>query len=65
VDLWPENQIALDIYQMIQAMGPEITLQFLDLEFNQREAEDLMYKLLSINQIIRQIQEEEQKNADH
>jgi len=62
--LWPENQIALDIYQMIQAMGPEITLQFLDLEFNQREAEDLMYKLLSINQIIRQIQEEEQKNAD-
>jgi len=63
--LWPENQIALDIYQMIQAMGPEITLQFLDLELNQREAEDLMYKLLSINQIIRQIQEEEQKNADH
>ena len=54
----PENQRALDTWNMIQAVGPEMTMRLIDIKLTKREAEDLLWKLTTINQTIRQFEAE-------
>ena len=52
----PENQETLDLYRKIKAFGSDLTFTLLDLTLTKFEAEELMYKLSSIENIINEFQ---------
>jgi hypothetical protein len=58
VDLLEENILALDIWNKIQAVGPELAWRMLDLKLTQAEAEDLLEKLSFISSVIRRWERE-------
>jgi hypothetical protein len=63
VDLLPENQEALDLYHKIKAFGSDLTFTLLDLKLTKFEAEELMYKLSSIENIISGFQKDQKEGS--
>ncbi len=54
----PENQFALDMYHRIKAFGAETVFQLIDLELSKIEADDLLEKMMLIENIRAEIQRE-------
>lgn len=52
VELLPENDLALDLYNKIEALGAETVFRMVDLTLDQAEADDLLEKMALIAGII-------------
>lgn len=61
VDLLPENQQAIDLYNKIKAFGSDLTFTLLDLKLTKFEAEELMYKLSIIENIVNEFQSQKEE----
>jgi len=61
VDLLPENIPAVDLWNTIQAVGPELAWRMMDLTLSQMEAESLLEKLALIASVIRRWEAEKAK----
>ena len=59
----PENQMAVDIYNKIQAVGPELTFRLMDLKLTHTEAENLLEKLTIIANVIAEMREEKKAES--
>jgi len=53
VDLLEENILAIDVWNKIQAVGPELTWRMMNLKLTATEAEELLEKLAFISATIR------------
>jgi len=56
----PENQLAVDLWNKIQAVGTELTFRMMSLTLTHREAEDLLEKLTLIAGVIAEMREEKE-----
>ena len=53
--------MAVDLWNKIQAIGPELTFKLVDLKLTRIEAEDLLEKLTDIAGVIAEMREEKKE----
>jgi len=56
--LLPENQFAFDLYQKIKALGADVVFELMDLKLTVMEAENLLEKMVYIENVINEFQQE-------
>ncbi len=62
VELWPENVLAVELYQRARRLGWETTLALLDLELSPVEAAGLLDKLMVIEETLITLQQKGEKH---
>ena len=58
----PENDLALELYHKIQALGAETVFKFMDLTIDQEEAGELLGKMALIAGIINEWQAQQKED---
>lgn len=61
IDLLPENQEALDLWHKIKAFGSDLVFTLVDIKLTKYEAEELLYKLSLIENIINEFQNQKKE----
>ena len=61
VELLPENDQAIDLYNKIEALGADTVFRLVDLTLTSLEAEDLLEKLAMISGVIAEWKAEQKK----
>jgi len=59
--LLPENQKVLEIWQQIKAFGSDLVFTLLDLQLTRLQAEELLQKLSTIEDIINDFQNQQKE----
>ena len=62
MDLLPENITAVDFWNTIQAVGPELAWRMTDLTLTQTEAEELLEKLALIARTVKRWEAEKNES---
>lgn len=60
IDLAPENQTTIDLWHKIKAFGSDLVFTLLDLKLTKYEAEELMYNLSYIENIVNELQKQKE-----
>ena len=65
MDLAPENQLAVDLYGKIQALGADLVFRLYDLTLSAVEAENLLSRLELIASTVAEITEQMNKSKQN